>query len=125
MKERVRTLKEFVSKGGYFFQDPSEYDPKGVQKYWQKEDVVDSLERFMWRLASETDWNEDALETIFREMAEQKNVGLGKIIHPMRLALTGSTASPGLFEMMALLGKEAVIRRIGKALVYLKSVSFS
>jgi len=121
MKDRVRTLREFVSNGFYFFRDPSEYDPSGVQKYWQEEDVIESLEILMTRLSSDNDWNETSLEKIIRGMAEEKNVSAGKVIHPIRLALTGNTASPGLFEMMVLLGKETVIKRIQKAIGYIKS----
>jgi glutamyl/glutaminyl-tRNA synthetase len=121
MKDRVRTLQEFVSNGYYFFRDPSEYDPGGVQKYWQKEDVVESLEILMARFISDNDWDEVSLEKIIRGMAEEKNISAGKVIHPIRLALTGNTASPGLFEMMVLLGKETVIKRIENAISYIKS----
>jgi glutamyl-tRNA synthetase len=123
MKDRVRTLREFVSNGLYFFRDPFEYDPNGVQRYWQKENIIESFEVLKKRFISNNHWNESSLERIIRETAEEKNVGVGKVIHPVRLALTGSTASPGLFEMMALLGRESVLRRIEKAIDYIKSRS--
>ncbi len=123
MKDRVRTLREFISNGLYFFRDPSEYDPNGVQRYWQKENIIESFEVLKKRFISNNHWNESSLERIIRETAEEKNVGVGKVIHPVRLALTGSTASPGLFEMMALLGRESVLRRIEKAIDYIKSRS--
>jgi glutamyl-tRNA synthetase len=60
-----------------------------------------------------------ALEAVVKERATALGVGAGKIIHPLRLAVSGTSKGPGLFEMMELLGREACIRRIERALAAL------
>ena len=57
----------------------------------------------------------EALEGRFRDLAEGEGVGAGQVVHPTRLALTGTSVGPGLFELMVLLGKEECLVRIGKA----------
>lgn len=122
MKDRVRTINEFVSKGIYFFNDPTEYDKKGIKKYWHGKDVVELLQDLKSLFMVVNDWNEESLERIVRGKAEDRNVVAGKVIHPIRLALTGGTASPGLFEMMDLLGQEVTIRRLRKAIDYIHRI---
>ena len=66
-----------------------------------------------------SDFTAAALETLIREHAEAESVGAGKLIHPIRLALTGSTASPSLFDMMEVLGRDTCVRRIESALEHI------
>jgi len=60
-------------------------------------------------------WDEAAIETLVREEAERNGLKLGKIAQPLRATLTGSTMSPGLFEVMAVLGRDETIRRLRDA----------
>ena len=64
------------------------------------------------RLHGIEDWTEEAIETALRGLAECRELGLGKLAQPLRAALTGSNASPGIFEVMAILGRDETIRRI-------------
>jgi glutamyl-tRNA synthetase len=66
-----------------------------------------------WTEAGDTDWTEAGIEASAREFAEEKGLKLGKIAQPLRAALTGTTASPGIFEVMAVLGREETLARIG------------
>jgi glutamyl-tRNA synthetase len=122
MRERMRTLNSFIEEGDYFFRDPATYEEKAVQKYWMKEGAVGLLEKCLNRLNSLSAWHEESIEQTIRQLAEQEDVGAGKLIHPIRLAITGKGSSPGLFELMAILGKMRVIRRIEKALHVLKNI---
>ena len=63
----------------------------------------------------------ETTEAIYNKMAEETGLSLGKVIHPTRLALTGRTVSPGLFDVMILLGKEKTIARMEKAISFIKS----
>jgi len=63
-------------------------------------------------LADETDWTTDGLEATTKALAERLELGLGKLAQPLRAALTGSTTSPGIFDVLALLGKEESLARI-------------
>ncbi|MCK4966071.1 glutamate--tRNA ligase, partial [bacterium] len=118
LKSRVRKLTEFAEYGNYFFIDPSHFDESAQKKYW-KETAKERLKELSGVLESITDFNEDTTEPALRKLAESKSIGAGKYIHPARLALTGFGVSPGLFEVMVLLGKETVLRRIKNAVEYL------
>lgn len=112
MRERVKLLSDFVDSALYFFEDPKEYDPKGINKYLKTADKWMYITEFTDRLANLSKYDENNIEALLRSLAEEKNISAAKIIHPVRLALTGKTASPGLFEMMEILGKDTVIRRL-------------
>lgn len=115
LKSRVKKLTDFAHFGCYFFQDPSEYDPKGVEKHWKKDGVIDNLRLLTSRLANLKDFDKESLEKTLRGLSEELGISAGSLIHPTRLALTGFTIGPGLFEVMEVLGKEAVLRRLEKA----------
>jgi glutamyl-tRNA synthetase len=73
-------------------------------------------------MAGLDEWTHDALKGIFESLAAQAETGLGQYIHPVRLALTGKSVGPGLFELAELLGKETCLRRMGTALEYVESL---
>lgn len=123
MHERMKTLTEFVGNGRYYFQDPTEYDEKSVGKIWGKEGAVDRLKALIKTLETVEPWQIEPMETAVRALAEQLEVGLGKILQPARLAITGSAASPGMFELMDVLGKETTLRRLCSAIAYLAKVA--
>lgn len=114
MKERMVLLPDFFANGMYFWRDPEDYDADGVAKRW-KSGIPALLEELLPLLA-ETEFTATALEALIRDTAERSGLGAGKVIHPLRLALTGSTASPSLFDMMAVLGRETCLRRLRRAL---------
>lgn len=112
MKDRANVLSDFVDSAGYFFEDPKKYDSKGVNKYLKNADIWVYISEFTEKMTDLSDYNEVSIETLLRSFAEEKGISAAKLIHPVRLALTGKTASPGLFEMMDILGKETVLRRL-------------
>jgi len=112
LKSRVKVLSEYVSYGRYYFVDPPEFDPKGVRKYLKDYRVWDWLQEISLRLEKPDRFTADEIEHIVRSVAEECGVAAGKLIHPLRLALTGLTVSPGIFEVMEVLGKETVLRRL-------------
>ena len=112
MKDRAKVLPDFVDSAGYFFKDPKKYEPKGVNKYLRNADIWIYISEFTEKMTKLSEYNETSIETLLRSFAEEKGISAAKIIHPVRLALTGTTASPGLFEMMDILGKETVLKRL-------------
>lgn len=112
MRNRAKVLSDFVESANYFFEDPKKYDEKGINKYLKEADILINITEFTERLEKLSEYNEESIENLLRLFAEEKNISAAKIIHPVRLALTGQTASPGLFEVMDLLGKETVLRRL-------------
>lgn len=114
MKERMVLLTDFFENGRYFWRDPEEYESDGIAKRW-KAGIPEMLAALL-PLLETADFAPEALETLIRETAERHGMGAGKVIHPIRLALTGATASPSLFDMMAALGRETCLRRLRRAL---------
>ncbi len=112
LKTRVKLLTEFVDRARYFYQDPTTFDPKGLRKHLKTPEAWELLEAYSHSLEAIRDFTEQELETHLRQFAESRGVSAAKIIHPVRLALTGVTVTPGLFEVMALLGRETVLRRL-------------
>jgi len=114
MKERMALLPDFFRNGMYFHADPETWDEEGLRKRW-KAGTGALLAALVLKL-EECQFTAADLEDVIRTFAEEHGVGAGKLIHPIRLALTGTTTSPGLFEMMEVLGKETCLRRIRTAL---------
>jgi glutamyl-tRNA synthetase len=111
MKERVSTINDFIEFGKYFFADPAEYDQKGLAKNWN-EDVKKLLMAYSESLKINTEFNAELLEADLRKFADSKGVKPAVLIHALRLALTGISISPGIFELMQVLGKNIIMTRI-------------
>jgi len=116
LKERARRLTDFVEGARYFFEDPQEYEEKGRRKHWKKPDVGERLNALKDRLETLDVFNEEHLETALRGLAEERGISAAKLIHPARLAISGRSFGPGFFEMMEVLGKETVLRRLDRAM---------
>ena len=119
LKIRSRTLCEMAEGALFYFRDDVTYEQKGDKKYL-KPAVLDLLEEFSGHLENWTDFTEKGLENVFVTFLEEKQIKLGKIAQPLRVALTGKTASPGIFEVMNVLGKEKVLQRIKKAINHIQ-----
>ncbi|MCX6641236.1 MAG: glutamate--tRNA ligase [bacterium] len=114
-RERLRRFTEAPEKMIYFFEDPVSYDEKGLKKHWKTE-TPDQLRGLLTALSEVTDWCALILETVFENYIAGLDMSRGEIIHPVRLALTGGIASPGIYEVMELLGREVCLKRITSAL---------
>lgn len=113
MRERL-TFAHDLAESAYFFQDPDAYDEKGVKKRW-KEDSAELVRAYADRLEADDAFTEESTDAVMRALVEEREVGFGRVIHPVRLATTGTTAGAGMFETLVLIGKEATIRRLRKA----------
>lgn len=114
MKERVATLEEFVTGCSYLYADPVAYDEEARKKNWKPE-TAGWLRDLLPLLPGTEGFSGPALEAVVKERAGLLGVGAGKLIHPLRLAVSGTSKGPGLFEMMELLGREVCVRRIERA----------
>lgn len=114
MKERIDRVEDLVSSAAFFFKDPSSYDDASRKKNWKPESGT-LLREVSAGLAGLATFDHAGVETVIRSVAERHGLSAGKLIHPLRLALTGLSIGPGLFEMMVVLGKDACVRRIGIA----------
>ncbi len=118
MKERIDRVEDLVSSAAYFFIDPASYDDASRKKSWKPESAA-LLREVSAGLAELTTFDYAGVEAVIRSVAVRNNLSAGKLIHPLRLALTGLSIGPGLFELMGVLGKETCVRRIGKAVTVL------
>jgi glutamyl-tRNA synthetase len=114
LKERVESVQDFLTLGPYFFKDPDTYDEASRKKNWTP-DARTRVTDARTDLGQLEPFTHSSIEKIVRNAAERHGVGAGKIIHPLRLAITGMGRGPGLFELMEVLGRETCIRRIDRA----------
>ncbi len=111
MKERINFIPEILTFSSYFFKDPDTFDPAGIKKRWTP-DAKNHLQGLSDRLKELSLFTHTEIESVYRAYADDKKIKGGDLIHPTRLAITGVTLGPSLFEMMEVLGKETVLRRI-------------
>ncbi|PSQ95727.1 MAG: glutamate--tRNA ligase [Bacteroidetes bacterium SW_9_63_38] len=114
VQERIQVAPEVVTNNRYFFEDPETYEEEGVQKRW-KDESADLLLTYADRLEDIEDSDTDIIETELRDLADEEDVGAGAIIHPARLSVSGRSYGPGVFGLMAAVGREACIRRMRRA----------
>jgi len=121
VQERVHTINEIVDAVTYFFDPEFEYDEKGVRKYFQKDGAAELLREIKDVLKRVEEFDLEHTEAALRELAEKKGVSAGKLFHPTRLALTGRTMGPGLFDIVVILGKERCLKRLDRAIEFINS----
>jgi glutamyl-tRNA synthetase len=119
MRDRLNSFEDFSSFALYFFTDPVQYDEAARKKNWSDQSAA-HLEALSASLGGVAEFNEGPLEEALKAVAAGAGVGAGKIIHAARLALSGLAIGPGLYEMMAVLGRETVLRRLRKAVAILR-----
>ena len=113
-KIRIKTLNEFAPPVDFFFKDDFAVDAEG-KAVLEKEESKKNLSLFIERLEKLDDFSHDAIEKACRELAEEKGLKAGPIIHPSRMAVSGKTKGAGLFEIMELLGKDKALKRMRSA----------
>jgi len=116
---RSKTLEEMAEISLFYFTDDIDYEEKAAKKFL-KPAVLEALKLLAGQLEKLEDFSEKKLENAFKSVMDQTGLKLGKIAQPVRVALTGKTASPGIFEVTAILGKEKVISRLNKAIRFIE-----
>ncbi len=119
LRSRVRTIPEFVEYGVYFWRDPAEYEEVARVKHWAEANTSAWLAQLAEVYNRLPVFNVSEVDRSLRELAERLNVSAGKLIHAARLAVTGFGVSPGFFETVSLLGKQAVVSRLEAAARFL------
>jgi len=122
VREKVKLLSEVADASEYFFKDIEEYDPKGVEKRFKKDNVVELLTKGKFALEKASDFSVEAVEKAYRDLIDELGIKGGDIIHPTRLALSGRTVGPGLFDIISILGKEECLRRMDKAIEFINNL---
>ena len=120
LRVRSRIIDDIVRQATPYFTDRIEYDPEAVEKQWKDHSAAaELLEASDGALTNVEKWDEMSLETALRGLAEGRGVAAGKIFQPLRVALTGLTVSPGIFDVLIMLGRERSLQRIRDAVQFL------
>jgi glutamyl-tRNA synthetase len=115
LQPRSHTLADMAAQARFYFQAPTAYEEKAAQKFLTVK-IRPVLETISARLTALPDWTEDSVNQCFKEMQQETGLKMKEIAQAVRLALTGRTASPGLFEIIEILGREEVPRRLQAAM---------
>jgi glutamyl-tRNA synthetase len=121
-QERMKTLADAPALADFFLLGDGDYvfDPQAVQKRLSSPEAAARLRRVRADFAALAVFDETNLEAVVRSVAEEEGVKAGEIIHPVRVAVSGRTTGPGLFEILATLGSERCLHRIDRALEMMK-----
>ena len=114
MRERANVYPDYVEGCDYFYKAPDSYDEKTVKKRW-KDDSPALLAAYRKRLET-CHWDMETLETELKAVTEEAECGAGRLIHPVRLAVSGVGGGPGLYDLLYLVGREECLSRIDTAL---------
>lgn len=117
--ERAQTLKEMAQKVICYYQDLPEYDAKGVKK-WMQAGSIEVLERALEVITNIDNFDAQSLDSALEQLAQDMDIGMGKVGQPLRMALTYGPASPGIGDTLCLVGKDKAIARIKAAIAYFK-----
>ncbi len=120
LRTRAKTLEEMAKGAAFFFRPAVEFDEKAAGKFLKPE-VAGPLARAREAIAGVEPFSPEGVKTAFEGVLEAEGMKLGKLAQPVRVAITGGTVSPGIFETLCLLGKERSLERIDTALSRINS----
>ncbi len=115
IKERATFVTDFWDLGNFFFQSPAEYDAKASKKNW-KDGTTELLLELIDVLYNIEKFDSENIETVVKEWIGLKEIGFGKVMQPFRLSLVGAMKGPHLFDIADMIGKQATIDRLKKAI---------
>ena len=118
--DRLTTLADITTHTSYFFTDDFVYDPKAVKKWWTRGDPVEILQGLREVLSAVEPFEMETIETAIWNYVDETEIKRVQVMQPLRIALTGLSGGPGLFEIIVLLGREEVIERVDKAIRHIQ-----
>ncbi|MDY6971303.1 MAG: glutamate--tRNA ligase [Thermodesulfobacteriota bacterium] len=119
LKARSKTLADMAERARFYFQGRITYEKKADDKFL-KPDIIELLDALHKWLERTSDFNQSGLEKTLSVFTKEMGLKLGDVAQPLRVALTGQTASPGIFEVMEVLGRQIVLERLEKAIAHIQ-----
>ncbi len=119
--DRMTTLADITTQTGYFFTDDFEYDPKAIKRWWKKGDPLGTLQGIRDVIEKLETFGLEEAEAAIWEYTDKNNVKRVQVMQPLRVALTGQSFGPGLFEIIVLLGQEKVLERLDLAIEWMQN----
>ncbi len=120
LQPRSKTLADMADAALFYYLDDIVYEEKAARKFL-KPAALEPLRLLVEKLGASADFSEKSLEDVFKAVMEETGLKLGKIAQPVRVALTGKTASPGIFEIIAILGPARVMPRLANAISFIEN----
>ncbi|NJM79395.1 MAG: glutamate--tRNA ligase [Flavobacterium sp.] len=114
VKERANFVTDFWELSDYFFEAPTSYDEK-ASKNW-KEETPELMQKVIHELNKISDFTSVNIETLLKEWMTTNEIGMGKVMQPLRLSLVGALKGPHLFDIIEMIGREETVKRIEKAI---------
>lgn len=120
VKVRARNVPALVEQARPYLEETVTYEPAAVQKHWaDPAEAHARLSALRDRFAALDEWDAARLEAELRSLADELGIGAGKLIHPLRVALVGAAVSPGIFDVLVVMGRERTLRRLDAAMTAL------
>jgi glutamyl-tRNA synthetase len=122
LRERIRLLNDVVEQGAFYFTDRFDFEEKGVRKYFTRPGAAEDLALLMteFERTPESEFTKEHSEKLLRQLSEQLGRQPAELIHPLRLALSGKTTGPGLFDIVEILGRDRCVERLRKAIHFIR-----
>ena len=117
----MTTLADITAQTGYFFTDDFEYDPKAVKRWWKKGDPIGTLQGIRDVIEKLETFGLEEAEAAIWEYTDKNNLKRVQVMQPLRVALTGQSFGPGLFEIIVLLDQKKVLEKLDRAISYIKA----
>lgn len=111
LKERINFVPDFWEEGDFFFEAPQDFNLKASKKAWKNgtSEIISNLQSL---IAEQDNFSKDIIQLRIKDWIKSQNIGFGKVMQPLRLSLVGDMKGPDVFDIMTLLGKDEVIKRL-------------
>jgi glutamyl-tRNA synthetase len=122
LKVRARTTSDIIKQAVPYFADEIAYEGEAASKTWKNPaESAEILRSVGEKLRLAEPWTQENLELLLRSLADARGIAAGKIFQPLRLALTGTTVSPGIFDVLVAMGRDLSVKRVRAAIIHLES----
>ncbi len=111
LKERINFVPDFWAEGYFFFEAPQEFDPKALKKSW-KDGTAEIILNLKTLISEQDDFSKEQIQPVIKNWIQSQNIGFGKVMQPLRLSLVGDMKGPDVFDIISLLGKQEVVKRL-------------
>ncbi len=121
LQERARTMLEMADGAVFYYKSDFDYDTQAAEKFFKPE-TLPVYEAVVGKLEKLGDCSHDGIEAMFKDICGEMGVKMGQVGPPVRVALCGGTASPGIYEVIEVLGKEETIKRVKRAVAFIDNL---